>query len=371
VGRYIIRRLLGLIPLFIGVIIVSFALMQAAPGGPEAAIVGQVRRLTPEQINAWLARWCLQPEDDIGAIAIEFGGWSGILNCNNEGAEMFLSEQGGPNFLPAFLGGGNNGILHGDLGNSTHTGRPVWDMIGERIPGTLFLTVTALVLWVTVAVLIGVNAAVRRYSLFDHSLTFFSYVFYSLPTFWLGLMLIFLFGPLLGWLPTGGVVNPREWSAFGSPQFWGQVIQRPIEAFADIGRHLILPVVTLVAVNIAADSRFVRASMLEALGQDYVRTARAKGLASRVVVGKHAFRNALLPLVTSVALNIPFLFSGAVVTETIFSWPGMGRLFIESLNIRDYFVLMGLILVSSSFILLANLLADVVYGIVDPRIRYD
>jgi peptide/nickel transport system permease protein len=284
---------------------------------------------------------------------------------------MLFSEQGGLNFLPEFLGGGNNGLLHGDLGTSIVTARPVDQMIGERVPGTLFLTITALVTWVTVAVLVGVYAAVRRYSLFDHSMTFFSYVFYSLPTFWLGLMLIFLFGPLLHWLPTGGVVSAREWSAFGSPQFWGQVAERPWEAFTDIGRHLILPVLTLVAVNIAADSRFVRASMLEALGQDYVRTARAKGLASRVVVAKHAFRNAMLPLVTNVALNIPFLFSGAVVTETIFSWPGMGRLFIEALNGRDYFLLMGIIMVTAIIILIANLIADVVYGIVDPRIRYD
>ena len=369
--RFIVRRLLGIIPIFIGVIILSFMLMQAAPGGPEAAILGQQRRLTPEQVDSWLSRWCLQRSDDIGASAVEFGGWFGVLNCKNDGAEMFLSEQGGPNFLPAFMGGGDNGLLHGDLGNSINTGRPVQDMIGERVPGTLMLTITALVLWVSVAVFVGVYAAVRRYSLFDHSMTFFSYVFYSLPTFWLGLMLIFVFGPMLDLLPTGGVVSAREWPAFGSPQFWGAAASRPVDAFLDIGRHLILPVVTLVAVNIAADSRFVRASMLEALGQDYVRTARAKGLAGRVVVTKHALRNALLPLVTNVALTLPFLFSGAVVTETIFSWPGMGRLFIEALGDRDYFLLMGIIMVTSIIILIANLLADVVYGIVDPRIRYD
>lgn len=368
--RFIIRRLIGLIPIFLGVIVISFALMQAAPGGPENAILGQQRRMTPEQIDSWLSRWCLQREDDIFAIAVEFGGWSGILNCNNEGFDRFLSEQGGLNFLPAFLGGGSNGLLHGDLGSSINTARPVAEMIGERVPGTLILTITALVLWVSVAIAVGVYAAVRRYSVFDHSMTFFSYVFYSLPTFWLGLMLIFLFGPLLGWLPTGGVVNARDWPAFGSPQFWGAVAGRPLDAIVDIGRHLVLPVLTLVAVNIAADSRFVRASMLETLNQDYVRTAKAKGLSQRAVVGKHAFRNALLPLVTNVALSLPFLFSGAVVTETIFSWPGMGRLFIEALGDRDYFLLMGIILVTSMIILLANLIADVVYAVVDPRIRY-
>ena len=132
-----------------------------------------------------------------------------------------------------------------------------------------------------------------------------------------------------------------------------------------------MPVATLVAVNIAGDSRFVRAAMLESLGQDYVRTAKAKGLRSRVVILKHAFRNAMLPVVTNVALEIPFLFSGAIVTETIFTWPGMGRLFIDAIGARDYFVIMGLLLVTSLITLFANLLADVVYAVVDPRIRYD
>lgn len=369
--KYIIRRILGLIPIIIGVAIFSFLLMQLAPGGPESAIQGAQQRLTPTQINAWLSRWCLERSPDPIGIVREFAGWGGILNCERQGFDQFFSANGSLNFLPGFLGGGDNGILHGDLGNSTQTGREVWAMISERIPGTLVLTTTALVLWVTVAVLAGVYAAVRRYSLFDQGLTFFSYVFYSLPTFWLGLMLIFAFGPATHLLPTGGVVDARAWPAFGSPQFWDAAVARPIEAIADIGKHLILPVTTLVMVNIAADSRFVRASMLDTLSQDFVRTARAKGLPGRQVVGKHAFRNAMLPVVTNVALEIPFLFSGAIVTESIFAWPGMGRLFIESLNARDYFVLMGLILITALFILFANVIADVLYAIVDPRIRYD
>jgi ABC-type dipeptide/oligopeptide/nickel transport system permease component len=184
-------------------------------------------------------------------------------------------------------------------------------------------------------------------------------------------MLIFLFGVTLGLVPTGGIITTRDWPPFNTPQYWEAFGQDPTAAIVDIGRHLILPVFTLVAVNIAADSRFVRASMLESLGQDYVRTAKAKGLPGRSVVGKHAFRNAMLPVVTNVALELPFLVSGAIVTETIFTWPGLGRLFITSVTDRDYFVLMGLLLVSTVFILLANLLADVLYGIVDPRIRYD
>lgn len=375
--KFIIRRAIGLLPLLVGVVIISFLLMRAAPGGPQGALAG-IKSLTQEDRDAWLRKWCLQPtssEDPLyvqwGNMLIEFGGWLGVLNCGNTGVQAFISDQGNLNFLPTFLGGGDNGILHGDLGSSIKAGRPVTDVIAERIPATLILTTTALVLWVGIAILIGTYAAVHRYSVFDQTMTFFAYVFYALPTFWLGLMLIFIFGVALGLVPTGGIITTRDWPPFNTPQYWDAFGQDPIGAIGDIGRHLILPVLTLVAVNIAADSRFVRASMLESLGQDYVRTAKAKGLPGRTVVGKHAFRNAMLPVVTNVALELPFLFSGAIVTETIFTWPGMGRLFIDSVGARDYFVLMGLLLVTSIFILLANLAADVIYAVVDPRIRYD
>ena len=366
-SKYIIRRLIGLIPLLFGIILVSFALMKLAPGGPQAQF-NQNPRVTEEQIDAWLARWCI--DRDAGAIGVvrEFGAWLGVYNCETD---SFLSASGGLNFLPTALGGGSNGILHGDLGLSIKAGRPVVDMISERIPATLILTTTALVIWVTLAVIIGVIAAVKRYSLFDQAVTFFSYVFYSLPTFWLGLMFIFLFAVLLRVVPAQGIVSPREFPLFNTPAFWDAFAARPIEAIVDIGRHMILPVTVLVLVSIAADSRFVRASMLETLNQDYVRTARAKGLPKQKVYMKHAFRNAMLPVVTNVGLELPFLFSGAIVTETIFSWQGMGLLFIEGVNDRDYFILMGLILITSTLVVMFNLLADVVYAVVDPRIRYD
>ncbi len=375
--KFIIRRTLGLIPLLIGVVIISFLLMKAAPGGPQAQFQGN-KRITQDQIDAWLKRWCLQPTDantplvqQVGNYFIEFGGWFGVLNCEKAGPQAFFSNQGGLNFLPAALGGGTNGVLHGDLGYGIQSGRPVTELIAERIPATFILAGTALVLWVSIAIFLGVYAAVHRYSLFDQTVTFFSYVFYSLPTFWLGLNLIFIFAVALHWFPTGGIITTRNWPPFGTPQYWAAFGQAPGQAIADIGWHLCLPVLCLVAVNIAGDSRFVRASMLESINQDYVRTAKAKGLKSRVVIGKHAFRNAMLPVVTNVALEIPFLFSGAIVTEQIFSWPGMGNLFITSINGRDYFVIMGLLLVTAVITLFANLLADVVYAVVDPRIRYD
>ena len=321
--KFIIRRAIGLLPLLLGVVIISFLLMKAAPGGPQAQFQGN-KRITQEQIDAWLKRWCLQPTDanaplisQVGNYVIEFGGWFGVLNCDKSGAQAFFSDSGGLNFLPAALGGGTNGVIHGDLGYGIQSGRPVTDIIAERIPATFILAGTALVLWVGIAILLGVYAAVHRYSLFDQTVTFFSYVFYSLPTFWLGLNLIFIFAVALHWFPTGGIVTTRSWPPFGTSQYWEAFGAAPGQALADIGRHLILPVATLVAVNIAGDSRFVRASMLESINQDYVRTAKAKGLTSRVVIGKHAFRNAMLPLVTNVALEIPFLFLGTIVTKHI------------------------------------------------------
>jgi peptide/nickel transport system permease protein len=366
-SRYITRRIIGLIPLLLGIVLVSFTLMKLAPGGPQSQF-NQNPRVTEAQIEAWLERWCLERNPNAVSVVREFGGWLGIYNCRTD---SFFSEQGGLNILPSGLGGGDNGILKGDLGLSIVSGRPVTDVILERVPATLILTSVALVIWVMVAVLLGVIAAVKRYSLFDQVVTFLAYVFYSLPTFWLGLMFIFFFAVTLRWVPAQGIVSPRDWPPFNSPQYWEAFGAEPIAAILDIAAHLILPVTVLVLVNVAGDSRFVRAAMLESLNQDYVRTARAKGLKRRTVIMKHAFRNAMLPVVTNIALNLPFLFSGAIVTETIFSWTGMGLLFIEGVNARDYFLLMGLILITSVLVVIANLVADVVYAIVDPRIRYD
>jgi len=366
-SKYILRRSLGLIPLLLGIVLISFTLMKLAPGGPQTQF-NQNPRVTEEQIEAWLARWCIERTPNPLSIVREFGGWFGVFNCETD---SFLSESGGLNFLPTALGGGDNGIIHGDLGLSIVSAQPVVDVIAERIPATLILTSVALVLWVTFAILLGVVAAVKRYSVFDQVVTFLAYIFYSLPTFWLGLMFIFFFSVTLRWFPPQGIVSARDWPPFNTPQYWEAFGMDPLAAILDIGAHLILPVTVLVLVNIAGDSRFVRASMLESLNQDYVRTAKAKGLKRNTVIMKHTFRNAMLPVVTNIALNLPFLFSGAIVTETIFSWKGMGLLFIEGVNARDYFLLMGLILITSTLVIVANLVADVVYAIVDPRIRYD
>jgi peptide/nickel transport system permease protein len=363
-GAYIIRRVLGAIPTLFITSIIIYAILLAAPGGPEARFLSNPR-ITQEQIEAMRKRWGLdQP------VPVQYCRWLGACNPNGQGLGMFISDQGLPNFLPEVLRGGNNGVLHLDFGYSTTSGEPVTSVIGARLLPTAILAGTALFVWIVLAFILGVTAAVKRYSKTDTAITIFNYVGYSFPTFWLGLVLIIVFAGQLHWLPAGGMWNPRTVPAFGTEEYWAFVASDPVKAFTDLGAHLLLPVITLVVVNIAADSRFIRASMIDAINRDYVRTARAKGVAEKRVMRKHALRNALLPVITNIGLELPFLFAGAIVTETIFSWPGMGRAFIEATGSYDYPVLMGILVVTAVLVVFANLLADVIYGIADPRISY-
>jgi peptide/nickel transport system permease protein len=247
---------------------------------------------------------------------------------------------------------------------------PVVDVIGARVVPTAILAGTALVVWLTLAFIFGIVAAVKRYSKTDTAITVFSYVGFSFPTFWLGLMLIVFFAGVLHLLPAGGMWDPRNSPPFGSSQYWAYLGQHPLTALIDLGRHLILPVTTLVVVSVAADSRFIRASMIDALNRDYIRTARAKGVPERTVWTRHALRNALLPVITNIALELPLLFTGAIVTETIFSWPGMGQLSIIATQDFDYPVLMGILVITAVLVVAANLFADILYAIVYPRISY-
>lgn len=363
--NYIVRRILQAIPVLFGITLVVYAILLAAPGGP-ASRFNNNPRVTLEQREQFKKAWGLdQP------VHVQYCRWMGICNPDGEGPGVFISNSGVPNFLPPALGGGTNGILHGDLGVSISTGEPVSRMIARAALPTLILAGTALVIWLLLAVLIGTYSAIKRYSLFDQAATVFAYTGYAMPTFWLGIMLIFTFsGPGFNILPAGGMTDTRLSPPFGSDDYWVYAGASPFTALTDLARHLILPVFTLVVVNIAGDSRFVRAAMLDALSQDYVRTARAKGLRDRMVWFKHAFRNAMLPFVTNIGLEIPFLFTGAIVTETIFSWPGIGRLTITGITNYDYPLLMGILLVTAAVVVLANLAADVAYAVVDPRIRY-
>lgn len=363
--KYAIRRTLQAIPVLLGISIVIYGILLIAPGGPEARFV-QNPRISAAQIEAFRHRWGL---DD--PIPIQYCKWLGVC-----GDKPFLVNAlpGGTldvAGLKVDLPGGNNGILHGDFGFSITDGRPVSAVIGERVPPTLILAGTAWIIWVLIAFLTGVYAAVRRYSAFDSALTIFNYIGFSFPTFWLGIMLITIFGAELRILPVSGMWSTRTVPPFGTSDYWAFAGSQPITAVTDLVSHLILPALTLVVVNVAYDSRFIRSSMLDSLNQDYIRTARAKGVPERGVIFRHALRNALLPVITNLGLEIPFLFSGAIATETVFSWPGMGRAFYEAVGHFDYPVLMGILVVAAVLVVFANLAADLAYALVDPRVHFD
>ena len=363
--KYFVRRAIQAIPVLLGISLITYFILLIAPGGPYARFA-QNPRITAAQIEAFAERWGLNDP-----IPLQYCKWLGV--CGQK--PFLINALPGGTFqvagLTIELPGGDNGVLHGDFGYSITDGRPVTEVIGSRIIPTFILAGTAYIIWVAIAFFAGVYAAVKRYTLFDSALTVVNYVGFSLPTFWLGLMLITLLAsPPLKWFPVSGMWNARQVPTFGSAEYWTYFGANTIPALYDLGVHLVLPVFTLVLVNIAFDSRFIRASMLDSLNQDYVKTARAKGVPERRVVFRHALRNALLPVVTNIGLEIPFLFTGAIVTETIFTLDGMGYYFINALESSDPYPVMAWLMVAAVIIILANLFADIVYGYLDPRIRY-
>jgi peptide/nickel transport system permease protein len=240
-------------------------------------------------------------------------------------------------------------LLHANLGTSFVQYRPVATVIAERVPNTVQLVVVALAIALLIAVVIGVLSAVWQYSMFDHIVNGVSFFGLAMPVFWFGLMLQLLFAVELGWLPSADMGS-------GGP--------------LDYAKHIALPALALAFGTVAGWSRYVRSSMLEIIHQDYMRTAKAKGLKKARIIVRHALKNALIPFVTVVMLDTPQYLTGAVVTETIFDWPGMGRLFFDSLGSRDYPVLMGLLIFGAVLIVVFNVVADMMYGFLDPRIRY-
>ena len=242
-------------------------------------------------------------------------------------------------------------LLSGDWGHSYRDGAPVLAVIGAHIGATLELMLSSTLLAVLTGTWVGVLGATRRYSIADYLATIGAMVALSIPTFWFGLVVIYVFSVWLAWLPSGNMYSSGT------------------QSLLDYGRHLILPCLVLTLVTVATWSRYMRASMLDVISQDYIRTARAKGVRRRAVLIHHALRNALLPMITVAGLQLPTLLGGALVTETVFTWPGMGRLFLDSIGYRDYPVVMGLLMVSAIMVLIGNLLADMFYVVADPRIR--
>ena len=317
------RRLLLAIPLLIGITFVSFLVIHLAPGEPVPGGEEELSRQLPKEVVEKIRE--LYGLDK--PLYVQYWSW--------------LTR-----------------VARLDFGKSFQPdGRPVLTKIRERLPVTLFLNVVELIIIVALAVPIGVLSATRQYSLFDKVTTLFVFVGFATPDFWLALLLMILFGVQLGWLPISGL-RSLNWEYLS---FWQQQ--------ADFLAHLLLPIAVATFGGLAGLSRYMRQSMLETVRQDYVQTARAKGLSEHTVIAKHALRNALLPVVTILGLSLPGLIGGSVIIESIFAIPGMGQLMVQGVFARDYPLIMGNLVIVATLTLVANLLADVAYGIVDPRIR--
>jgi peptide/nickel transport system permease protein len=338
---YMLRRLLQAIPQLIIISIVLFALMQAI-GDPIATLGARVPPRPEEKARLRRMLGLDQPPYMQYLVWLVGNDWL-KLDMDGDG----VRETPGP----------RRGVLRGDLGNSLVTRQPVTTMIAERLPNTLLLMVSSEVVIIIFSLLIGVYSAIKRYSLTDTVITAGAFVGFSMPVFWLALMMMYLFAVNfkrwgLPYLPTIGMYDP----AVGP-------------TLSEIARHMVLPVATLAIISVAGYSRYVRASMIEVLHQDYIRTARAKGVREWLVVYRHALKNASLPFVTLIGLDIPFFLAGAVVTEQIFGWPGMGRMFIDHTNRSDFPVLMGILMFIALAVVVVQLLTDVTYSFLDPRIR--
>ncbi len=314
------QKILYAVLLLLAVITLNFLLLHLAPGDPVDTIVGEMGGATPELIAQMRAEY---------------------------GLDKSFPEQ-----LFAYI----SRVARGDLGTSFSYNQPVTSVIMGRIGATLLLVLTALVIAVFVGALLGVIAAQKPKSFFSHLVTVISLLSYSAPVFWTGIMLLILFSYLIPIFPSFGM---SEVGAKGTG----------LDYLFDVLRHLVLPVITLASIYIAVYSRMARASMMDVLGSDYIRTARSKGLNERVVVYKHALKNALLPVVTMAGLQFSQLIAGAVVVEAVFSWPGMGQLAFEGILRRDYTLLLGILFISTLIVVVVNIFTDLTYKLLDPRIK--
>lgn len=318
-GRYIIRRILQAIPLLFLVSVFMFTLIHLMPGGPDQVLFNP--HLSPASRAAMRVRFGL---DD--PVPIQYFKWLG-------------------------------NALTGNFGFSFGTNLPVSYILSQRLPATLELFSFALVLALVLAIFLGTLSAVRQGSLTDYSLTTVSYFGIAMPIFLFGLFAQYIFGVALHWLPTSGT------------ETLGYNLD-PFNSFIDRLQHIILPMSVLALTFVAGWSRYMRSSMIEVIKQDYMRTARAKGVGPVKVLIGHALRNAMIPLITIVALDFGAVAGGATITETVFAWPGMGLLFFQSLEIRDYPVLLAMLMIGAVFVIAFNLIADILYAVMDPRIRY-
>ncbi len=331
--KYIIKRLLMLIPVLLGVSLFVFLVLHTFTGDPAALMLGQ--HATREQVEA--LRQSLGLNDPI---YVQFG--------------RFLWQ-----------------LLHGDLGRSLMTRRPVLDELLSQFPATIELAFFSLAIATVVGVTVGVISAVKRYSIFDYLSMVGGLLGVSMPIFWLGLLLIIVFSVNLHWLPVAGrVAIGMEPATITRFYLIDSLITGNWEAFWSSLRHLILPGIALAAYSMAIIARMTRSTMLEVIKQDYIRTARAKGLDEGTVVRHHALKNALIPVVTVIGLQLGFLLGGAVLTETVFSWPGIGSLTVNAILASDFPLVQGSVILVATVFVVVNLLVDLLYAYLDPRIHY-
>jgi peptide/nickel transport system permease protein len=340
--QYILRRLLQAIPLLFIISLVLFILMMNM-GDPLATLGG--RRATRPSDRERLTRQLGLDKP----LYMQYLYWL----AGDDWDQFDLDGDGIPE-----TAGRRKGVLRGDFGMSlVNRGKTALEVIWERLPNTLLLMIPAEIVIVLGACAVGIYSALRQYSFMDHAITAASFVGYSMPIFFIALISMYVFAVLfrrwgLPYLPTVGMFDPQE----------GKTISQ-------VAWHMVLPVVSLTVISLASYSRYIRSTMLEVLGQDYIRTAKSKGLPRREILLVHAFKNASLPIVTIIGLDLPFLLAGALVTESIFAWPGMGRLFIDHLERADIPVVMGIMIIISGAVVLFQLLTDIAYAWLDPRIR--
>ncbi|GHA20639.1 peptide ABC transporter permease [Devosia pacifica] len=332
--RFLFHRLLLILPTFIGITIVAFAFVRVLPGDPVLLIAGE-RGVTPERY-----------QDLMQQFGYDRPIWVQYFD--------YLA-----------------GIFQGDFGTSISTKRPVIQDFLTLFPATIELSLCAITFAVALGVPMGIIAAVKRGTWFDQTLMGTALVGYSMPIFWLGLLLIILFSGILGWTPVSGRISLMYYfPAVTGFMTIDSLLSGQEGAFTSALSHLILPTITLGTIPLAVVARQTRSAMLEVLGEDYVRTARAKGMPTRRVIGLHALRNALIPVITTIGLQIGVMMAGAILTETIFSWPGVGKWMIDAIGRRDYPVVQAGLLLIALVVMTVNLIVDVLYGLINPRIRH-
>lgn len=348
--RYAVRRLISVIPTLFGVTIVIFMFLRLIPGDPAVAMLGE--HAAADNVERIREQLGLNRPLFLDREALEEGDFQGFVDTQ----------------YIRYLGR----LVRGDLGDSIHRRIPVAQTLKERFPATIELAMAAMFLAVCIGVPAGIVAAARRNSAVDFGTTIGALVGVSMPIFWLGLMEIMLFAVILGWFPVGGRLSPSvELDTVTNFYVLDSILTGNMEALVDTLKHLILPAIALATIPLAIIARMTRSSMLEVLQEDYIRTAHAKGLRERAVLYQHALRNAFLPVITIIGLQTGSLLAGAILTETIFAWPGIGKWVYDAILGRDYPIVQGGTLLIAFIFVFVNLLVDISYAFLDPRIQYD